>query len=372
LGGELVVKEHNPDDEKKPLGHLDPAKGGRARAEKLTPEERQEIARKAAAARWGDGVLKVAHGSPDHPLKIGAIELPCYVLSDESRVVTQQGLIEALGMSRGGAGGKSGSRLTNFVSGQTLKPYFPTSFDCGMTPIKFQTPEGGFAYGYPATILADICEAVLAARSEGNLHHNQQHIAKRCEILLRGFARVGIIALVDAATGYQQFRARRALEEILERFISQELARWAKMFPDEFYEQMFRLKNWKFNQIPNKRPVQAGKLTNDLVYQRLAPGVLEELKRITPRGEKGRLKHKYFQRLTEDVGHPRLREHLSAILALMRAADEWSGFYRSLNRALPKQVQCPLIDWAESGQNVAADEEGRDGKAESPEPKAEG
>ncbi len=29
-------------------------KGGKARAEALTPEERSEIAKKAAAARWGD------------------------------------------------------------------------------------------------------------------------------------------------------------------------------------------------------------------------------------------------------------------------------------------------------------------------------
>jgi hypothetical protein len=34
------------------LGRRGGLKGGRARAEKLTPEERSEIARKAAATRW--------------------------------------------------------------------------------------------------------------------------------------------------------------------------------------------------------------------------------------------------------------------------------------------------------------------------------
>jgi len=34
------------------LGRLGGLKGGKARAEKLTPEERSEIAKKAAAARW--------------------------------------------------------------------------------------------------------------------------------------------------------------------------------------------------------------------------------------------------------------------------------------------------------------------------------
>jgi hypothetical protein len=340
--------------------HLDPAEGGRARAEKLTAEERREIARKAAEARWGSEVVKATHGSPDHPLRIGQIEIPCYVLSDERRVITQQGVIEALGMAKGGSSHKGGTRLAKFVSGSRLKEFVTQELiERTREPIKFQTPAGTIAFGFDAEILADVCEAVLEAKKKGILQAQQEHIADRCWILYRGFARVGIIALVDEATGFQRDRARRALEEILERFISKELLRWAKRFPDEFYEQMFRLKGWKFNQIPSKRPLTAGKLTNNLVYQRLAPGVLEELKRITPRDDKGRLKHKYHQRLTEDVGHPRLREHLAAVIALMRASDDWHAFYRSLNRALPVQEKLPLLEWAESGKNV--EDEAEDG-----------
>jgi hypothetical protein len=37
------------------LGRRGGLKGGKARAAKLTPEQRSEIARKAAAARWGRG-----------------------------------------------------------------------------------------------------------------------------------------------------------------------------------------------------------------------------------------------------------------------------------------------------------------------------
>ena len=64
--------------------------------------------------------------------------------------------------------------------------------------------------------------------------------------------------------------------------------------------------------------------------------MLEELKRLTPRNEKGQLKHKYHQRLTEDVGHPKLREHLASVIALMKAAPNWAIFERLINRALPK------------------------------------
>jgi hypothetical protein len=37
------------------------------------------------------------------------------------------------------------------------------------SPLRFRHPAGGnLAYGYPATILADICDAVLAARKAGH------------------------------------------------------------------------------------------------------------------------------------------------------------------------------------------------------------
>jgi hypothetical protein len=203
---------------------------------------------------------------------------------------------------------------------------------------------GGRAYGYDAKVLPLVCEVYLKAREQGKLVSGQRHIAKACELLMRGLAHVGVYALVDEATGFQYDRARRALEEILEEFISKELLKWAKTFPDQFYQEMFRLKRWNFPKVGGKRPLHAGKLTNNLVYERLAPGVLDELRRITPRDDKGRPKHKYFQRLTEDVGHPRLREHLAAVIALMKASEDWTGFYRSLNRALPKQEKLPLFD----------------------------
>ncbi len=71
---------------------------------------------------------------------------------------------------------------------------------------------------------------------------------------------------------------------------------------------------------------------------------MAELKRITPRDEKGRTKHRYFQRLTEDVGHPRLREHLTAVIALMRASTRWDQFYRMLQRAFPKYMEQRPLD----------------------------
>jgi hypothetical protein len=163
---------------------------------------------------------------------------------------------------------------------------------------------------------------------------------------MRGLATVGIVALVDEATGYQEVRDRKALEEILSKFIASELLPWAKQFPDEFYVELFRLRGWQHLQSPltGKRPSVVGHYTNDLIYQRLAPAVLDELKARNP-VVSGRRRHKHHQWLSKDVGHPSLQEHLTKIVVLMKAAPNWTSFYRSVERALPKlgsTIEMPL------------------------------
>src|SRR5215211_908273 len=291
-----------------------------------------------------EGVAQALYGSQDNPLRIGDLTIPCYVLEGERRVLVQRGIVSALGMARGSSANTGGDRLAKFTAGKALSPYVSADLlAVTANPIQFRTPNGNVAYGYEATILADICEAVLQARADGKLQKQQEHIAKQCEILVRGFARVGIIALVDEATGFQNVRARRALDKILDRWIADELAKWAKMFPDEFYTQMARLRGLHYAEIATKRPPYIGRLTNDIVYERLAPGVLEELKRKNPKDDKGRRKHKHFQYLTEDIGNPRLREHLWAVIGLMRASSNWRNFYSLLNRAFPKYRDHPRL-----------------------------
>ena len=297
-------------------------------------------------------LVQATHGAVDHPLRIGEFEIPCYVLEDGRRVLVQQGLLKALGMSPGGSGKTrrtlSGTRLSKFITGISLQPFVQSQLvEAVSNPIVFRTTKGGKAYGFEATVLADICDAILESRKQKKLDRQQEHIAERCEILVRGFARVGIIALVDEATGYQEVRARNDLEKILEQFISNELLKWAKTFPDEFYQEMFRLRGWQYMPFSVKRPVLVGTLTNNIVYERLAPGVVDELKRLTPKNDKGRRKHKLFQHLTEDIGHPRLREHLAAVIALMKASTSWADFYRMLERALPRYNTTLSLPWEE-------------------------
>ena len=192
----------------------------------------------------------------------------------------------------------------------------------------------------------------MQARDAGVLPSNQQYVAKQAEILVRGLARVGIIALVHEATGYQEIRAKNALAVILEKFIAKELQAWVQTFPNDFYRELFRLRGLDYPQFSVKRPQYFGTLTNDVVYRRLAPGVLEALKDVTPRDEKGRRKHKYFQRLTSNVGYPKLREHLGSVVTLMKLSEDWNDFQRKLDRIHPRigdTIPLPFDEFSDNG-----------------------
>lgn len=337
----LAIRESMEPDQS-PTGK---AKGGAARMNALTPEERKEQGRRGAAARWSGDVKVATHGSEDHPLVVGDAKIPCYVLEDGRRVLQQTGLIGALKMSHGGSYSMGGDRLAKFTTQGRLKSYVSSELvDRTANPIKFRTPSGSLAYGYEATVLADLCEAILAARSDGVLQKQQDHIAKQAEILVRGFARIGIIALVDEATGYQREREKDALSKILEAWIAKELQAWVQTFPQEFYEHMFRLRGLEFSSSSVKRPQYFGHLTNDVVYKRLEPGVLKELKRVTPRNGTGRPTATYAQSLTKNVGYPKLKEHLGAVVAYMRISKTWSGFMNLLNEQYPRKGDTPMLN----------------------------
>ncbi|MGH7509070.1 MAG: P63C domain-containing protein [Gemmatimonadales bacterium] len=316
------------------------ARGGQARAEKLPEDRRREIARAGAVARWEE-VPQAVCGSPDRPVRIGNAALQAYVLGDGTRVLTQAELLVALGRHRKAAvrRNKYGDELPPVLFGDALRPFISEDLIQQSQPVRFRTPEGSRASGYRAEVLPEICKVYLNARDAGKLTKSQLHIAAQADILIRGLATVGIIALVDEATGYQAVRTQDALARILEAFIEKELRGWVRTFPTDFYQEMFRLRGLKFPHDSVKRPQYFGVLTNDIVYARLAPGVLAELRRITPKDETGRRKHKFFQRLTSNIGYPKLREHLGSVVAIMKLSGDWDDFMTKLSMIHPRDGQ---------------------------------
>jgi hypothetical protein len=334
------------DDEESPKNEMKVAagaKGGTARAKALAPSHRSEIAQKAAAVRW----LPVAECSGT--LKIGDMTFPCAVLTEANgkvtRVLTQHDFMTGMGMYYSGWVSKNRTsddptaEVPLFLAFERLKPFIDRHLgDLQSIVLRYRTQNGNVAYGIKAEIIPKICEVWMDAEEQGRLGKRQKEIAQKARLMIRALAHVGIAALVDEATGYQDRRAHDALARILEEFVTTELQKWVSTFPIDYYREMCRLRGWKFDPSTTKRGVIWGTLTNNVIYQRLAPGVLEELKRVTPRDEKGRHKDKLFQRLTKDTGDPRLREHLASVVTLMRVAPDgdWKGFMKMLDRALPK------------------------------------
>lgn len=283
-------------------------------------------------------VLKAAYGAPDKPIHIGNADIPCYVLEDGTRVLVQTAMIAALGMKRGSAG-QGGDRLANFATSNTLRPFVSKELtDVIVSPIKFTPPKGTTAYGYEATVLVDICDAVLSARKAGALQKQQLHIADECEALVRSFAKVGIIALVDEVTGYQVARGRYALQQFLDKFLQDEARKWTKTFPDEFFEAIFTMKGWSWDKVTQgKKPGVIGHYINNYVYARLGPGVLTELRKRNPVLEDGRRGKTHHQFTSDDFGAPELKQRIRTLIDFAKAAGyNWNNWTRMIERTYPK------------------------------------
>ena len=328
------------------------AKGGFARAEVLSPEKRTEIARKGALARWGPDELPRAEYTGK--LTIGEMVFPCSVLSDGTRILTQSDFMTGMGMYYSGwvarnKGADEGSaEVPHFLAFKSLKPFVERHLGSLQSIIlKYRTATGGTAHGIRAEIIPKICEIWLDAEEAGSLGIRQKQIAAKAKVLMRSLAHVGIIALVDEATGYQGVRPKDALQMYLEKLIRKELAAWAKKFPDEFYENIYKLKNWPWPGMKKSRYSVVAHYTRNLVYERLATGLLEELEAKSPKNDSGQRPNKLHQWLTEDIGNPLLAQHLHSLIMFQRLAITsgfgWHRFLKMVDQVMPKRGSTLLL-----------------------------
>ena len=329
-------------NKEEPIGR---AKGGKARAEKLSPEARSEIARKGGLARHAKrDVSDLPRAKREGVIRIGDVEMQCAVLADNRRVLTQSGVMVALGRARQVKSRKyfeADVNLPAFLQAKNLKPFISNDLEVTSSRIEFVTKTGGTAFGYSAELLPKVCDVFIEADRAGKLNKTQMHISDRARILYRGFATLGIIALVDEATGHQEDRARDALQQFLEQFLRKELAAWVKKFPDEFYENIYKLRGWVWPGMAKNRYSVVGHYTRDLVFERLAPGLLPELERRSPKNEKGERKGKLHQWLTADLGDPLLSQHMHTLIMFQRLAiangHGWNKFVKTVDQVLPKR-----------------------------------
>lgn len=334
-------------DDQEPSGK---AAGGRARAESMTAIERSDMAKKGAASRWEkarkmDSLPAVILKGED--LNLAGIKIPCAIVAIEGRsepvrVLTENGITNALLGSRSGASKRlkkkseaDGAPLPLFLAPSQLNAFVDAELRDGPLRVIEYVDGDRVMRGFDAEVLPAVCEIWLRAREAGALQTQQLEKAQQAELLTRALARVGIIAMVDEATGYQRFRAKDSLAKILEAYVAKELQPYVSRFPPEFYQEIFRLRGLSFPTGSVKRPQYFGHITNDIIYRRLAPGVWKELKAKMQKDEKGRAKHKLFQHLTPSFGDPRLEKLITRVTTIMEFSSDWNDFKAKLDSKVP-------------------------------------
>lgn len=329
------------------------SKGGHSRRESLTPIERREIAMRAAQARWqqpkGADEIDLPRATHQGKMPVGGLELDCYVLEDGRRVFHKRGMARALGMKseggnvfmkamqRKGLGSELGEELVRKIA----------------NPINFKPLILDLAHGYEAEVLVDICKAVIRADEARKLTKLQQGLVRQAKILLQAWAKVGVTALIDEATGFQRVRDPSALRILIQQYIEEEKREWDKQFPDDYYDELNRIYGSKrlttrnTGTVMQNRPQHFAVFTRSYVYHPLENGaVLEELDRINPKiNSKGTRRARFHQHLTQGYGIEKLKRQVQEVMTLMKVSDTVVQFKKLFSRRFPRSgEQLALLD----------------------------
>lgn len=316
--------------------------GGLARAEVLSDEERKEIARKAAVARWGEKPLRVLHrGSFQEHF---GIDVDCYVLDDHQKtaVISKRGMGPAIGLS------KRGDRLTVFVNSKNMAGYIGRDLKEKIEkPIIFQrtgsaaeNPISDQTHGYDATVLIDICTSVIAARNDGKLTGARyDKMVQHAQIILSASAKSGIRGLVYALAGYNP-----STQEVIDAFklyVQEEAKKYEPEFPNELYAQWQRLYEIKMPQ--RGKPWQFKHLTVQHIYYPLAQsnGKIYELVKAL-KAQDGDRQKKLFQFLN-DVGARALRIHLGRVLEMCESSSDKAEYESKIRKRFGTQQELDLV-----------------------------
>lgn len=265
--------------------------------------------------------------------------LKCGVLSNRVRVITARTMTSAFGSAdrhriRGGKVGQKQAEKTGKANAskalavvENFTPVFLNSTAVAAhvddelraalaSPLRYIPKHGGpMAHGFPAVLLPRVCQAIRRAGRAGVLRKNQMGMLNRADILTDAFAEVGIIALIDEATGYEKERPRDELNALLERYIDEKLRPWTKRFPDSFFRAVFKFYGWPWDPTDTARPQCVGWFIKRYVYGALPPGVLEKLQQCN---ETRSVKH--HQWLTDNEGVPDLLGAIGAVTGMLRAS----------------------------------------------------
>ncbi len=299
-------------------------------------EEKKEIEIIEKATHFGKWVID----------KNNDLSIDCYVTSDSRRVLSLRGTARAMGLTGGGSNALVRNLKSNWIQpylSESLKQWL-NDIDNNNISVMNGIRKGHTFIPFDGELFVDVCKAYVVAKNDGvfdgSQWSKQSEVADKLLGVMSAFAKVGIVALIDEITGYQEERDKDELQKLLAKYVRAEFLPWARRFPEEFYIEMFRLKGWEYK--GNAKPPIVGKVTNYLIYERLPEGLLDELQKKNPVDKtSNRRRHKHHQYLTESTGIPHLDKHLVSIITLMRACDTWEEFNKLFKKSfnIPTQLE---------------------------------
>lgn len=285
----------------------------------------------------GKQLSEKLYATHEGKLNLNNSVLDVAILNNGQRILTQSAVFKAL--DRPSRGNSRVIGIPTFMDAKNLQPLISEDLRGVINKIEYKGLNDTIQIGFDANILPLVSDLYLKARELGVIKTSAQlATAQKAEILVRSLAKIGVMALVDEATGYQYERERFELQKTFEAYINKELLKWQKMFPDDFYYEIFRLNGWDYTvDSIKKRPGVVGTWTNKLVYNRLPNGVLDELKRKTPKSVKGNYTAKFFQSLTPEIGHPELSAQIYKVVGIMRISKDWKDFIENFNTMVSRE-----------------------------------
>ncbi len=279
---------------------------------------------------------------------IDGVTIECYVTKDERRLMSLRGTARAMNLRGGGSTG-----LIRNMKAKFLQPYLSDQLKSWIqwasseNVVKIKSISGPAIIPFDVELFGDLCKAYTQANADGILNENQKILANRLLGIMTAFMKLGLTATIDEITGYQKDRQKDDLRKLLKAYVSEELLEWVQMFPDEYFEQLFRLRGWNsFKESDRKMPKVVGLFIRDTLYKRLPDNVFEEIYKKTPKSKAGHKLVRLHQSLTEDVGRKHLENLITTCIGFMKASDSWAEFMYLLDKSYPikgKQARMWLL-----------------------------
>jgi hypothetical protein len=315
--------------------------GGQARADKLLPEQRKAIAKKAALARWGEKPLRATHKG-NFKEEFG-IDVECFVLDDEQKTaaVSQRGMARAIGVEV--ARTQSGQRLQRFVRSASIAPYLGAELKEKLAnPLIFKGAPPGpnephlpphTVHGYDVTILIDLCKAIISADAEGKLLDRQKGIARQAQVVLNASAKAGIKGLVYALAGYDATR-----DEVIKAFkfyVREEAREYEKEFPDQLYTEWYRI--YELPRPERNKPWKFQHLTVRQVYWPLARSNGKILELTRAQRDRSATRTKKLHQFLSEIGVKALRTHLGQLLGIAQISEDRAQYEKHFDKVFGTQ-----------------------------------